>query len=84
MLAPRGTHLMTREIQKQKSHSQAGRGSVLAQAPSMWWGSEAFRTNTNSEPPRVTSLSSRITRDAEKSGVNLDEGIQRSTEQKQN
>ncbi|KAF3834749.1 hypothetical protein F7725_027307 [Dissostichus mawsoni] len=46
-----------------------GRGSVSAHVANMWYGSEAFRTNTNSEPPHVTSFSSRITREDVKSGT---------------
>lgn len=72
-------HLMMRDTMMYNSSSQLGRGSVSAHVASMWYGNDAFKTNTNSEPPNVTSFSSRITREDVKSGVNLKQNGERGT-----
>lgn len=66
----RNMELMITETMMYSSSSQLGLGSVSAHVASMWYGSDAFSTNTNSEPPHVTNFSSRMTRDDVKSGVN--------------
>lgn len=62
---------MTPEMMMYSASSQFGLGRASAQAANMWYGREAFNTNTNSEPLLVTNFSSRITLEAVKSGVNL-------------
>lgn len=64
-------YLMTPEMMMYSASSQFGLGRASAQAANMWYGREAFNTNTNSEPLLVTNFSSRITLEAVKSGVNL-------------
>lgn len=54
-----------------RASSQLGLGRASAQVANMWYGRDAFNTNTNSEPLVVINFSSRITLEAVKSGVNL-------------
>lgn len=67
-------YLITPEMMMYRASSQLGLGRASAQAANMWYGREAFSTNTNSEPLVVTNFSSRITLEAVKSGVNLRQG----------
>lgn len=54
-----------------RASSQLGLGRASAQVANIWYGRDAFSTNTNSEPLVVINFSSRITLEAVKSGVNL-------------
>lgn len=64
---------MIPEMMMYRASSQLGLGKASAQAANMWYGRDAFNINTNSEPLLVTNFSSRITLDAVKSGVNLEQ-----------
>lgn len=64
-------YLIIPEMMMYRASSQLGLGRASAQVANMWYGRDAFNTNTNSEPLVVTNFSSRITLEAVKSGVNL-------------
>lgn len=67
------THnLIIPEMIMYSASSQLGLGSASAHVANMWYGSDAFKINTNSEPPAVMNFNSRITLEAVKSGVNLE------------
>lgn len=67
------THnLIIPEMIMYSANSQLGLGSASAHVANMWYGSDAFKINTNSEPPAVMNFNSRITLEAVKSGVNLE------------
>lgn len=68
----RNTHyLIIPEVRMYSANSQLGLGNASAHVASIWYGRDAFKINTNSEPPAVMSFNSRITLEAVKSGVNL-------------
>jgi hypothetical protein len=69
-MTKRNRALIIPEMMIYKASSQLGLGRASAQVANMWYGRDAFNTNTNSEPLVVTNFSSRITLEAVKSGVN--------------
>lgn len=64
-------YLIIPEMMMYRASSQLGLGRASAQVANIWYGRDAFNTNTNSEPLVVTNFSSRIILEAVKSGVNL-------------
>lgn len=66
------THYLTkRTVSRQKDSSQLGPGTTSAHRGNKWWGRVTLRVKWNSRSAAVTRVSSRITHEDVKSGVNL-------------
>lgn len=70
-MTKRNRALIIPEMMIYRASSQLGLGRASAQVANIWYGRDAFNTNTNSEPLVVINFNSRITLEAVKSGVNL-------------
>lgn len=64
-------YLTKRTVSLQKDSSQLGPGTTSAHSGNRWWGRVTLSVNRNSKSAAVTNVSSRITQEDVKSGVNL-------------
>lgn len=64
-------YLTKRTVSLQKDSSQLGPGTTSAHRGNRWWGRVTLSVKWNSKSAAVTSVSSRITHEDVKSGVNL-------------
>lgn len=64
-------YLTKRTVSLQKDSSQLGPGTPSAHRGNRWWGRVTLRVKRNSRLEALTSVSSRITQDDVKSGMNL-------------
>lgn len=64
-------YLTKRTVSLQKDSSQLGPGTTSAHSGKRWWGRVTLSVKWNSKSAAVTSVSSRITHEDVKSGVNL-------------
>lgn len=64
-------YLTKKTVSLQNDSSQLGPGTTSAHSGSRWWGRVTLRVKRNSRSAAVTRVSSRMTQEDVKSGVNL-------------
>lgn len=64
-------YLTKKTVSLQNDSSQLGPGTTSAHKGNRWWGRVTLRVKRNSRSAAVTRVSSRMTQDEVKSGVNL-------------
>lgn len=66
-----GAYLTKKTVSLQNDSSQLGPGTTSAHRGNRWWGRVTLRVKWNSRSAAVTRVSSRMTQEEVKSGVNL-------------